>query len=205
MSIAVVIGGTRSGKSAHAERLAQTTGLPVRYVATADGEDPAFAERIAAHRARRPANWRTVQAGDRLSDCLLDAQRTCVLIDGLGTWIAGALHRAGAFENPNAETLSRVSTAVLTEIECLTKATAGIETTATATAGIETAATGTPAATGTATLIVVAEQAGEGILPGDAASRAWLDILGDATQCLAARAQTVELVVAGCAVTLASR
>jgi len=44
MSLALVIGGTRSGKSAHAERLAAATGLPVRYVGTADGSDAAMAE-----------------------------------------------------------------------------------------------------------------------------------------------------------------
>ena len=36
--------------------------------------------------------------------------------------------------------------------------------------------------------IVVAEQAGEGLLPPDRASRAWLDLLGEATQRFAARA-----------------
>ena len=49
MSLTLVIGGTRSGKSAYAEALAEATGLPVRYVATADGSDVTMRARIEAH------------------------------------------------------------------------------------------------------------------------------------------------------------
>ncbi len=174
MSLALVIGGTRSGKSEHAERLAHASGLPVRYVATADGADPAMAERIRAHLARRPEGWTTVQAGPQLSDSLRDAAATCILVDGLGPWIATALHVAGAFERPDSELLERVAEDLLADVERVVLA-----------------------AEDAGEAIVVAEQAGEGVLPPDPATRAWLDMLGDATQRLAAHAQSVELVVAG--------
>ena len=54
MSLTLVVGGTRSGKSARGEQLAHATGRPVRYVATANPTDPAIAARIRAHAGRRP-------------------------------------------------------------------------------------------------------------------------------------------------------
>ncbi|MGD0455039.1 MAG: bifunctional adenosylcobinamide kinase/adenosylcobinamide-phosphate guanylyltransferase [Solirubrobacteraceae bacterium] len=182
MSVALVIGGTRSGKSAHAERLAVASGLPVRYVATADASDPTMAARISAHRERRPDGWETVEAGPRLADAVANAAGTCVLVDGLGAWIASAMHRAGAFETDGNTAVKRVREAVLTDVEELLRAANG----ATALGEIPELS-----------LIIVAEHAGEGVLPADAASRAWLDLLGEATQRLAARADRVELVVAG--------
>jgi histidinol-phosphate/aromatic aminotransferase/cobyric acid decarboxylase-like protein/adenosyl cobinamide kinase/adenosyl cobinamide phosphate guanylyltransferase len=163
MTLRLVIGGTRSGKSAHAERLAHASGMPVRYVATADRGDASMAERISAHVARRPEDWTTFEAGPRIADALVDANGTCVLIDGLGVWIAGAMH---AGED------------VPAQIDELLGIAAG------------------------AMLIVVAEQAGEGVLPADRLSRNWLDTLGEATQRLAARADHVELVVAGRALSI---
>ncbi len=179
MTLTVVIGGTRSGKSAHAERLARATALPVRYIATADGGDPSMTARIDAHVARRQKGWTTFQAGETLAEGFAAGEGTCVLLDGLGPWIATALHRAGAFEGAP-DVLARVSDAVLREVDRAVEAAAG--------AGAA---------------IVVAEQAGEGLLPPDAASRTWLDLLGDATQRFAARAERVDLVVAGRALTIA--
>ncbi|MEV0357968.1 bifunctional adenosylcobinamide kinase/adenosylcobinamide-phosphate guanylyltransferase [Nocardia sp. NPDC050697] len=61
----LVLGGARSGKSAHAEELVGAAG-PVRYLATAvpDPADRDFAARIAGHRARRPAHWEVLEGAD---------------------------------------------------------------------------------------------------------------------------------------------
>jgi adenosylcobinamide kinase / adenosylcobinamide-phosphate guanylyltransferase len=91
--ITLVLGGARSGKSAVAERLAAQLPEPVTYVATAVATDEDMAARIAAHRARRPPEWRTVEASVRLADELAGVAGS-VLLDALGTWVA----RAPGFE-----------------------------------------------------------------------------------------------------------
>jgi nicotinate-nucleotide--dimethylbenzimidazole phosphoribosyltransferase len=169
MGLTLVIGGTRSGKSARAESLAAAAGRPVRYVGTADPADGSMAERIAAHRVRRPATWETRQADDRLAAMVTPGMVT--LIDGLGGWIAG-----------------RDRATVQAQIGALIDAVrpgTGTETEAAAEAEAE------------AEVIVVAEHAGEGLLPMDAVARDWLDLLGESVQRLSAVAARAELVVAG--------
>ena len=88
--ITLVLGGTRSGKSATAETIARSFDSPVTYVATAI-VDPADADhhaRITAHRARRPQHWTTVECTNT-SDLAhhLRTVRGVALVDSLGTWV----------------------------------------------------------------------------------------------------------------------
>ena len=86
--ITLVLGGVRSGKSELAERLAGRHG-PVTYVATGPS-GAGMDERIAAHRARRPTDWATVEvAGAALVDVIVSASAGTLLVDSLGTWVAG--------------------------------------------------------------------------------------------------------------------
>ena len=86
--ITLVLGGTRSGKSEVAESLLAGASGEVTYVATGRPTDEAMAARIAAHRARRPADWVTVEVGADLPDAL-GRLSGALLVDSLGTWVAG--------------------------------------------------------------------------------------------------------------------
>ncbi len=97
--IVLVLGGARSGKSELAERCAAAlagTGGSVTYVATGVATDDDFAARIAAHRARRPATWATVEAGAELAAVLARVDGPA-LVDSLGTWVAS--HRDFAVDD----------------------------------------------------------------------------------------------------------
>jgi adenosyl cobinamide kinase/adenosyl cobinamide phosphate guanylyltransferase len=84
----LIVGGARSGKSLVAERLAAKSLQPVTYVATVRlGNDDDLAERVAAHRARRPTSWSTIECDDNLADVLASTTGT-VLVDSLGPWLA---------------------------------------------------------------------------------------------------------------------
>jgi adenosylcobinamide kinase / adenosylcobinamide-phosphate guanylyltransferase len=87
--ITLVLGGAASGKSAHAERLAGGAQASVTFLATATATDEDMAGRIAAHQAKRPAGWRTIEAAAGLIDALAGVEGTA-LVDSLGTWVAGA-------------------------------------------------------------------------------------------------------------------
>lgn len=164
----VVTGATRSGKSRSAERLLQTRD-DVAYLATGAHSDAEMAQRVAAHAARRPASWETIEVEADLPGALRRAGDRTVLLDGLGAWMAAVLHHAGAFSDPAA-----------TE-----PAAAAIG------AGVDSLLAHP------AVRVVVAEQAGAAPVATDAVTRRWVDLLGEATQRLAAAADRVLLVMAG--------
>ncbi|WP_436798737.1 bifunctional adenosylcobinamide kinase/adenosylcobinamide-phosphate guanylyltransferase [Mesorhizobium escarrei] len=88
----LVIGGARSGKSAHAERLATACPAPWAYIATAQAYDDEMRERIAPHRARRGDGWTTIDAPLDLVgaiEALPDGRP--VLIDCLTLWLTNQM------------------------------------------------------------------------------------------------------------------
>jgi adenosylcobinamide kinase/adenosylcobinamide-phosphate guanylyltransferase len=94
----LVLGGARSGKSAHAQRRAAESGLQVTVIATGTAGDAEMAARIAHHRAARPSGWRTVEAPRELASALRAeaAPGRCLIVDCLTLWLMNVID--GDFE-----------------------------------------------------------------------------------------------------------
>jgi adenosylcobinamide kinase / adenosylcobinamide-phosphate guanylyltransferase len=95
--VTLITGGSRSGKSAHALTLAQADpALSRRYfIATAEALDDEMRDRIARHRADRPASFITLEAPLDLLGALaqLDDHADIAVIDCLTLWVANLLGR----------------------------------------------------------------------------------------------------------------
>jgi len=191
----LVLGGARSGKSGEAElRLA---GEPdVTYLATAaapggaadpDRGDLEWAARIAAHRARRPPGWKTAEGVDA-AGFIRNKSSGAVLVDGIGTWLAGVLDESGAWDQDlgaaaypeagSAAAANRVDAAVDDLIQAWRQA--------------------------PARLVAVSDEVGSGVVPPTRAGRLFRDRLGQLNQRLAAESEEVVLVVAGRILTVAT-
>jgi adenosylcobinamide kinase/adenosylcobinamide-phosphate guanylyltransferase len=98
-AVSLVLGGARSGKSTYAEKLATGTLFggaprPALYIATAEAGDVEMATRIMAHRARRGANWTTIEAPLALDESILanaEGERP-ILVDCLTLWLSNLMH-----------------------------------------------------------------------------------------------------------------
>ena len=94
MTVTLVLGGQRSGKSLHAESLIDGAARKV-YIATAQAGDGEMAARIDAHRSRRGDGWRTIEEPLDLAGALKSADGDAVLVDCLSLWLANVLGANG--------------------------------------------------------------------------------------------------------------
>lgn len=102
----LVTGGARSGKSRYAQQRAKERGGSTLFVATGLATDAEMADRIARHRAERPAAWATLEAPLEVAAAIVDRWRgeACVLLEDLGTLVANLLlDRSAAADQVEAE------------------------------------------------------------------------------------------------------
>jgi len=90
--IVLFTGGARSGKSMRAEQYAARLSEHVMYLATAEAGDDEMRERIAHHRRRRPAAWKTIEAPRNVAAALASlAPGSVVLLDCLSLLVSNLL------------------------------------------------------------------------------------------------------------------
>ncbi|HTW87675.1 MAG TPA: bifunctional adenosylcobinamide kinase/adenosylcobinamide-phosphate guanylyltransferase [Candidatus Binataceae bacterium] len=164
----LIVGGARSGKSAHAIALAREAGnFPERafFIATAEPLDDEMRARIAAHQATRPAGFQTVEEPRRLAAVVqaLEPRADIVVLDCLTLWISNLL----GVDMRDEEILAAAETLA----ESLRRASFAS--------------------------IIVSSEAGSGIVPEHPLARRFRDLLGWTNQKVAAAADTVLLMVAG--------
>lgn len=90
----LIVGGARSGKSRLAERLAEASGLPRSYIATAEIWDDEMRDRIARHVADRGEGWVTHEAPRDVAGALAQAKGV-VLIDCATLWLTNVMLGGG--------------------------------------------------------------------------------------------------------------
>jgi adenosyl cobinamide kinase/adenosyl cobinamide phosphate guanylyltransferase len=106
MSLVLLTGGARSGKSALAVALAEGHDRDVVFLATAGASDDEMAARIARHRAERPSHWITVEEPLALEEAMGAVEASaCLVVDCLSLWAANLLAVA------DAETVERAAAA----------------------------------------------------------------------------------------------
>lgn len=179
MTLHLVLGGTRSGKSARAEHLAARSGLPVAYIATGSAVDEEMSERIAAHRDRRPDSWQTLETSDIAAALGELAPETCVLIDDLDGWVTDRMTKGRMWTDAVVARLDENQRAAREQILA------------------DAADWRDLARARTAPVIVAAGQPNGGLISSAASSRRWLDLHGEVVQVLSETADSCELVVAG--------
>lgn len=168
----LVLGGARSGKSLEAERrLAAFPG--VLYVATGGTRegDAEWAGRVALHRERRPASWRTTETCDL--EPLLAAEGPPLLVDCLSLWLTTAMDECGAWDD---EVWAAGGEGVLRKrVDSLVAAWRATRR----------------------TVVAVSNEVGSGVVPATASGRRFRDELGRLNAAVAAESEHVLLVVAG--------
>jgi adenosylcobinamide kinase/adenosylcobinamide-phosphate guanylyltransferase len=181
MSKVLVLGGSRSGKSAYAEQLLDGW-LEVTYLATSqiNDADSEWATRVAAHRSRRPMGWTTLEttAPSEL------VRGGAVLVDSITTWVAALMDETGvwdAADSAGAHAAERAGDGV-----------AALDRLAERCDALVNNWVMTPAH-----VVAVSDEVGLGVVPETRAGRLFRDALGMVNQRLAATADEVWFVIAG--------
>ena len=166
--LVLVTGGSRSGKSRFAQQLAAKRPGPHAYIATAQTLDEEMRQRVEAHRRSRPSEWAVIEE----------------------PWAVPEAIRRAAAASPTVilDCVTLWMTNLLISDDAYDERRAEV-----AANELVDAARADPAAT----VIVVSNEVGSGIVPDNALARRFRDCAGRANEVIAGGADEVYLLVSG--------
>jgi adenosylcobinamide kinase/adenosylcobinamide-phosphate guanylyltransferase len=170
MSVTLILGGARSGKSRYAENLLRVN-PKVTYVAPGpvpDGSDPEWAQRISLHQARRPDGWSTAETTELAA--VIQGAGHPVLIDCLSTWLTRLIDDVNAWQERE-----QAASHLEEQTERLLGALAATEV----------------------DVVLVSSEVGSCVVPSTSSGRMFRDELGRLNAAVSAASERVLLVVAG--------
>jgi adenosylcobinamide kinase / adenosylcobinamide-phosphate guanylyltransferase len=167
-----ILGGARSGKSSHAQSLAEGIGKSVTFLATAQALDEEMSSRIQKHRAERPAGWETLEIPCDIAAHVPQIKSDIVILDCITLLVSNLLMQ---FVKDDLVEEAPFMLAVQTEIEALIPAIHGQSQ----------------------EWFIISNEVGLGLVPPYPMGRVYRDALGWANQRLAREADQVLFMVAG--------
>jgi adenosylcobinamide kinase / adenosylcobinamide-phosphate guanylyltransferase len=170
--ITLILGGARSGKSSYAQKLAEESGKPVTFIATAQAFDEEMSARIQKHKSERPVDWQTLEAPLDIASQIKEIQSETVILDCITLLVSNLLMK---FVKDDIADEMLFIQAVQKETEELL----------------------TVIRTSNQSWMIVSNEVGLGLVPPYQMGRVYRDGLGWANQCLAREADEVILMVAG--------
>jgi len=170
--ITLLLGGARSGKSSYAQRLAESSGKSVTFLATAQALDDEMSARIKKHKAERPADWQTLEVPLDIASHVGQIKSDVVILDCMTLLATNLLMQFVkddlVEEAPFTEALHKEVDELIAIIHA-----------------------------GKQDWIIISNEIGLGLVPPYQMGRVYRDLLGWANQCLAREADKVIFMVAG--------
>jgi|TARA_B100000315_G_scaffold247906_1_gene277221 adenosylcobinamide kinase/adenosylcobinamide-phosphate guanylyltransferase len=172
----LIIGGARSGKSHFGQQLAQESGKPVLFVATAEAGDEEMRHRIAEHRRARPPDWNTLEVTTRLGEEIPKnvGEAKVVVVDCITMLLNNIFsqHTSQSGEDFDTPLIEKEITREINGlIECFLRLEPGF--------------------------VIITNEVGMDLVPPNPMGRIYRDLLGRANQLLAKQCDEVYLMVAG--------
>ncbi|HYE82750.1 MAG TPA: bifunctional adenosylcobinamide kinase/adenosylcobinamide-phosphate guanylyltransferase [Clostridia bacterium] len=175
----LITGGARSGKSSYAEKLALELGGRILYIATSIPFDEEMQSRVKKHREARPEEWDTYEDYRGLGGVISErgSEYSGMLLDCVTVMVTNLLLEYPGIDYENAcyEDFLKAEAMIKKEVEELMESIGRVD----------------------ATVIMVTNELGSGIVPENLLGRAFRDIAGRVNQYIAERCDEVFLTVCG--------